>query len=438
MPGHLISRCLLILCVLLFVESNQLGLTHSQLAPRPNKMRRSAPRKAATAPHAARQDKAKSAKIRAAKEDAALPAASGPGALAIQKLKGDLPPCEVPSSYVMDHENHTVFFNTYDEVLKYGSQIYACNLKTNTWKNVTQGIRYLPRLPFGAPERARQLPSRYGGSMAFHKDKITGQRLLLLFGGQVNGTDENDPGEVSNELIAVDVDRSVWWVVDLVGGPVAARVESHLIVVDDRFFVFGGKTYEEGQYRSTESYSVAEYANNRWTWQVRDVPYPQDVPPLGFSCDAVAIQDGDSPKILLTAGCTDYTDNPGPVQLVAHSFVLFDIESTTFTTQMADNGNVGFPRKVSYYGIYGVPGSNPSSKSAIVCTFHTSTHPELYIYSGVPPQGGCKKLGLRQRIAATKATFGFFAVVDKKMYLFGWTKDKWDILAEIPQQLISA
>ncbi|KAJ6464178.1 hypothetical protein C8R47DRAFT_1156650 [Mycena vitilis] len=387
----------------------------------------SARKSARSSSHAARQDKAKSAKMKSEKEAAALPA--GPGA---QKLKGDRPPSELPFSYAIDHENCIVFFNTYDEVEKYGSQIYACDLKTKTWKNLTEKINFRPRLPFGAPERARQLPSLYGGAMAFYREKVTNQRLLLLFGGQVNGTDENDPGEVSNDLIAVDVDRSVWWVVDIVGGPVAARVQSRIIVVDNRFFIFGGKTYEEEQYSSTESYSIAGYDHKHWTWEVRDVPYPPHVPALGFCCDAMAVQDGDSPKILLTVGCTDYTHDPGPVQLVARSFVLFDTESRSFTTQMADNGN--FPGKLSYYNIYGVPGNNPPSKSAIICKFHTNTHPELYIYS-LPPQGGCKKLGLRQRIAATKKTFEFFAVVGQKMYLFG---DKWDILAEIPQHWILA
>ncbi|KAJ7639774.1 hypothetical protein DFH06DRAFT_641778 [Mycena polygramma] len=393
---------------------------------------------ARSASHAARQDKAKSAKIKAEREDSAsVPA--GPGVLTIQKLKGDIPPCETPSSYAIDHENRIVFFNTYNEVLKYGSEIYACDLKTNTWKNVTQGIQYLPGLPFGAPERARQLPSRYGGSMAFYKDKITGQRLLLLFGGQVNGTEKDDLGDVSSELLAIDVDRFRWWVVDIAGGPIAARVDSHLIVVDDQLFIFGGNTYENGQFKSTESYNIARYANNRWTWQVRDVPYPPHVPALGFCCDAVAIQDVESPKILLTVGCRDI-NNTESLELVARSFVLFDIGSTSFTTQLTDNGD--FPGVVSWYGMYNVPGAlkaDPASTSALICTFHTDSdpHPELYIYS-LPPQGGCKKLGLRQRIAATKKTFELFAVVGRKMYLFGWTKDKWDILAEIPQHWISA
>ncbi|KAJ7672513.1 hypothetical protein DFH06DRAFT_1124387 [Mycena polygramma] len=233
------------------------------------------------------------------------------------------------------------------------------------------------------------------------------------------------------ESLACDVDRFRWWVVDIAGGPVAARVDSHLIVVNDQLFIFGGNTYENGQFESTESYNIA---NNRWTWQVRDVPYPPHVPALGFCCDAVAIQDVDSPKILLTVGCRDI-NNTESLELVARSFVLFDIGSTSFTTQLMDNGD--FPGVVSC-----VPGAlkaDPASTSALICTFHTDSdpHPELYMYS-LPPQGGCKKLGLRQRIAATKKMFELFAVVGNKMYLFGWTKDKWDILAEIPQQLISA
>lgn len=141
--------------------------------------------------------------------------------------------------------------------------------------------------------------------MAFYKVQASGQRILLLFGGQVNGLKPDDLGEVSNELIAIDVDHLKWWVVDVAGGPIASRVEARLIVVDDQLFIFGGKTSAGEQLESNESYSVASFANYHWTWDVRDEPYPAHVPALGFCCDAVAIQDGDTQKILLTVGCTD-------------------------------------------------------------------------------------------------------------------------------------
>jgi hypothetical protein len=80
--------------------------------------------------------------------------------------------------------------------------------------------------------------------------------------------------------------------------------------------------------------------------------------------------------------------------------------------------------------------SDPASTSAVICTFHAdpAQGPELYVYS---LQGGCKSLGQRKRIAATEGTFELFAVVGAKMYLFGWTEDKWDLLVEIPQRWVS-
>ncbi|KAJ7241720.1 hypothetical protein B0H12DRAFT_1133479 [Mycena haematopus] len=118
--------------------------------------------------------------------------------------------------------------------------------------------------------------------MAYYKVRASGQRLLLLFGGQVNGLDPEALGEVSNEMIAIDVDHLKWWVIDVAGGPVTARVEAGLIIV--------GCVNE--QLQTTESYSIASVGNNNWTWNVRDEPYPSHVPALGFCCDAIAVKDG--------------------------------------------------------------------------------------------------------------------------------------------------
>ncbi|KAJ7672512.1 hypothetical protein DFH06DRAFT_94295 [Mycena polygramma] len=300
-------------------------------------------------------------------------------------------------------------------------------------------MMHLP-LPFGAPQHEAQLPPRYGMTMAFYhlKDQNISQRLLLLFGGV------DKDGEASNEMICMDVDRSParWWVVDIAGGPVAARVDSHIIVVKDQFFIFGGCSYGDGQYQPIESYNIGKYDNKHWTWQVWDVPYQPHVPALGFSCDAVAIQDEESPKILLTVGNTKFC-NKERVKLVAPSFVLFDIGSRTFTT-LAANGD--FPGMLSWYGIYNVPGTlkaDASSKSAIICTFHKqpnrSRHTELYIYS-LPPQGGCRSLDLHKLIDETKKKFGMFAVVGTEMHLFGGTDPEcnWNIRAEIPPHWILA
>ncbi len=143
--------------------------------------------------------------------------------------------------------------------------------------------------------------------MAFYKVQATGQRLLL-FGVQKNGLKTDDLGEVSYEMIAIDADHLKWWVLDIARGPVAPRVEAHLIIVADQLFIFGGKTHNNGLFKSTESYRMASFADHKWTWEVRVALYPAHVPLLGFCCNAVAIQDGDTPKILLTVGCIGNTE----------------------------------------------------------------------------------------------------------------------------------
>ncbi|KAJ7764620.1 hypothetical protein DFH07DRAFT_956077 [Mycena maculata] len=239
--------------------------------------------------------------------------------------------------------------------------------------------------------------------MAFYKSKL-GQRILLLFGGQINGADMDDLGEVSNELIAVDVDNLKWWVVDVAGGPVTARLESRLVIVGDQFFIFGGKTYVDGQFQPTESYSVATLRNHQWTWDAHDVPYPAHVPVLGSACDAVVIREGDTTKILLSVGWHNIDPNTSASmpELLPRNMVLFDIGLRTFTPQIGDGE--GFPGTVTRYNIYELPGALQPDASAVICTFFHGPHakpPELYVYS-LPPQAGCRALGLRKHIAATK------------------------------------
>ncbi|KAJ7449634.1 hypothetical protein FB451DRAFT_1566953 [Mycena latifolia] len=374
-------------------------------------------------PRATRQSRAKSAQVKAEREESAVPAVAL-NKLDVKKLGGDAPLMEVPSSHAIDHDAHLLFFNTYNEVAEYGSEIYSCNLKTTKWTKITEGLKYLPH-SLGSPERERELPSRFGGAMAFYKSQSTGQRLLLLFGGQVNGTEKKDLGAVSNELIAVDIDARKWWVVDVAGGAVAARVEAQLAVVDDQLFVFGGKTYEGKRYKAAESYCIASLRNQQWSWDVRDEPYPQHVPALGFCCDSTVMHDGDTPKILLTVGYTDVTLDCAEIELLPHSFVVFDVALRTFTPQAGGGGTLK---------------PNAAAASAVICTFHANStkaarKPELYVYSPAP-QGECRALGLRKRIAEAKRNFELFAVVGERLYLLGGTHRKWNILAEVPKQWV--
>ncbi|KAJ7218766.1 hypothetical protein C8J57DRAFT_1254763 [Mycena rebaudengoi] len=226
--------------------------------------------------------------------------------LSVHKLSGRLPPFQPPCSYAVDHENTSVFFNIYDETEEDGerSTIYCCDVLTKKWKNLTSSIRHLPQ-PFGSPPRKQPLPPRFGSAMAYYKSSVHGQRILLLFGGQIDGTSHHR-GEVSNELIAVDVDNCTWWVVQLAGGDAEPRVESRLVVSGDQLFLFGGKTFMDGRFEAIDSFCVATFRDMQWTWDVLDAPYPENIPSLGWCCGGTLMHDGDAEHILLTMGC----DNP--------------------------------------------------------------------------------------------------------------------------------
>ncbi|KAJ7151365.1 hypothetical protein C8R43DRAFT_1004934 [Mycena crocata] len=388
---------------------------------------------AASPSHSARQEQAHAAHVKLERAESAT-------LLTVKKLKGDAPPNEIPSSHAIDHENQVVFFNTYDETAKYGSEIYSCNLKNKMWTNITKSIKYLPH-PIGTPERPRQLPSRYAGAMAYYKAKSSGQRLLFLFGGQINGTDEDDLGEVSNELIAIDIDNAKWWTVEVAGGAITARLWSDILIVDDRLFIFGGKTYVDGQAQSVDSYSIATVRNYRWSWEVCDVPYPGHLKSLGFCSDSAVIHDGDTKKILLAAGFTDSEvglTGSSNIDLSSRSFIVFDIHLRTFHERGAGNGT--FPGNVSWYDISALPENMTPSKSTVLCTFHADSArwPELYVYSPLQQAGNCKPLDIGKHIAATRRNFEFFATVGSSLYLLGWTEttSKWDLFAEIPRRWI--
>ncbi|KAJ7720814.1 hypothetical protein B0H16DRAFT_1738649 [Mycena metata] len=396
-----------------------------------------------------RQTRAKGNAAKVKREAGWAEGSPSPSAWKVRKLKGDAPPCEVPASFAVDHEAEVLFFNTYDEAAEHGSEIYACDMKTQTWTNIT-------------------LPSRYGGSMAFYKSKTSGQRILFIFGGQVNGLDEDNPGEISSELITIDIDALKWWVVDVAGGAVAPRISSALVVVDDEIFIFGGRTYAGGELERTRSFSICSLKAGRWTWDVRDEPHMA----LGQCWDAVVVQEGNAPKILLPVSLDlyDRDDVKMAIELRPHNFLLFDIGSRTFEADF-DDDNDGI--SCQWYSIFPVPASltDPSLTSAVICTFQAKPQsPELYLYYLHPDRvdgemckrvleadeldalesfltpdaplpnvrslfehfdSECKSFGIRKRIRALKKNFEFFTVVGSKAYFLGWTNTKWDIFTEI-------
>ncbi|KAJ6588235.1 hypothetical protein B0H19DRAFT_201291 [Mycena capillaripes] len=213
------------------------------------------------------------------------------------------------------------------------------------------------------------------------------------------------------------------------------RVESQLIMVGDRLFIFGGKcdrfsgdNYFHSSHNNINwpwinSYSVARLHNNQWIWEARDQLLPPDVRARGVCNAAAAMADGN--RILLTFSPIRFDNSAIDMEvhtsyrLKARSFVVYNIAVQTFTIPAESRGT--FPGETSWHVLYGLPGRKDASPSAIVCNFRKdpARRPELFIYS-LRPQPSCKSLALRQRIAATTGiVFELFVVVGSKMFLFG-------------------
>ena len=120
---------------------------------------------------------------------------------------------------------------------------------------------------------------------------------MFLFGGHDYVSDE-----VTANLIAIDVEELLWWYVKVQGGPVDSRIESSMLGIDRRIYIFGGKSLFDEDAPAFASYSIAEYLpdNGEWRWVVRDHPYPSHLPALGSGGRAITVYNGK--KILLIPG----------------------------------------------------------------------------------------------------------------------------------------
>lgn len=142
----------------------------------------------------------------------------------------------------------------------------------------------------------RRLPRLQSASATFLA--VNGRHFVLLFGGH-----DFEKDQVMSDLIAIDVDDMAWWYVNIEGGPVKGRIQSALVAIDHRIFIFGGKNKfnQKGHSPSFSSWCMAEYtAGKGWRWVVCDQDYPPGLPSLGAGGKAIPIFG--NKKILLTAG----------------------------------------------------------------------------------------------------------------------------------------
>jgi hypothetical protein len=163
---------------------------------------------------------------------------------------------------------------------------------------------------------------------------INGRPFLFFFGGANADNNVN-----TAELIAVDLDRLVWWRVPVSEGPVNPRKAVCMVGIADHLYIFGG--YHS---RILNSFSIAKFENGSWRWIVCDQVYPSSVPPLGYGGCATPVYGG--AKILLTNGRPDETTS---IKLSKETTVLFDTVHYTFQVQTGIAGD--FPMPAGWYNL---------------------------------------------------------------------------------------
>jgi hypothetical protein len=140
---------------------------------------------------------------------------------------------------------------------------------------------------------------------------LNGRNTFFIFGGRYN-TDK-----ISSDLIAIDVDDLEWRIVHVDGGPVTPRRAAEMTVIGNKLYIFGGdKGFSCNDNDVLNSFSLAEYCcdTDRWTWVVRDEPYPDHVPFLGYQALIAPVYGGK--KILLM---------PGRERIKEASFLTYDM-----------------------------------------------------------------------------------------------------------------
>lgn len=161
--------------------------------------------------------------------------------------------------------------------------------------------------------------------------RLNDKSFMLLFGGRRNGA----KGASSSEIIAIDLRHLTWWIMPVLDGPVTSRMASSMAIMHNRIFIFGGVDDAGATLRS---FSVAEYTDHAWRWTIRDAPYPEHVPQMGYGGAVQAVYEGR--KLLLLPGW-------GPQDKVS-----FEYRETLEGTYNLHSPSIPPRRRVCYFTRY--------------------------------------------------------------------------------------
>ncbi|KAJ7243581.1 hypothetical protein B0H12DRAFT_1188503 [Mycena haematopus] len=392
-----------------------------------------------------------------------------------RKLTGDTPFFGDWVSIAVDHPRGKIYMyggvRPDDESHLPTHDFHCLDLETNQWRNLTSSLTFCPPSRDGVFDPFCKVPHRklpalmQPASTIISIDEGT---YFLLFGG-------HNARNPTSELIAVDLDLLIWWVVDVQGKTPQgktplARMSASMVAVDNRLFIFGGR-YDFADNAVIHTYSIAEYnpGTRRWTWEVSDTPIPTQIPSMGYLTESVSVLNGQ--KILLMQGKT----SNNPIDMSCESTVLFHTNNHTFQAQHTSKGD--FPKGISWYRLASlsasvVPASHPESpskprkggrhKSATSPTTPTSDFPDSVVVVAwvkhaadgddlvpeawqylLPPAERIHCLKLGEKLWDLDLDLEDFVAVGNRLILLGVRADntqmvvhrpllRWDVLVEVP------
>ncbi|KAK0460700.1 uncharacterized protein EV420DRAFT_1306669 [Desarmillaria tabescens] len=319
------------------------------------------------------------------------------------------------------------------------NDFHVLDIDTMQWKKLAPKFWSNAHQPFEPVGKSKPLPSLFKPACTFlHFQETT---YIFMFGGF-----DVDEEAVSSRLIAIDLDDSQWWYVEVEGGDVCGRMNASMIGINNKLFIFGGRASYDKESLGMASYSIAEYTNHRWNWMSgrRDRAYDAHVPPLGFGGRALSVHGGR--KILLTPG---RLANKTPVNMQESNSIFF--HTTNFTFRAAADTVGTFPGNLRWYWSYSSEGSQPfvqplpttsplprkrkrlssPPREVVVSPPHViiagwvdygkEDHimPELWQYF-LPPEEKIQCFNIRSTIWSMDLNLHSFAVVGNRMILLGF------------------
>ncbi|KAK7014686.1 hypothetical protein R3P38DRAFT_2787519 [Favolaschia claudopus] len=231
--------------------------------------------------------------------------------------------------------------------------------------------------------------------------------------------------KIGTRLADVDLNSFAWFNIAIPGPIPVPKLSATMVAVENRLFVFGGRTKYEDDSPFLSTFSVACYnGKDGWSWQCVDHQYPPHIPNLGCSVQAAVINDGKT--ILLHKG---WIENTEAFQFSDITRIFFNVANFTMNAGSAMSGNL--PQNVSWH-ILGTSSLQPKSSTfafAAWAVYEDGFAPDIWLY--VPHEGRLHSLDIQERLSSLKLDLQSFAVINSRVILLGSTEGKIEELEKM-------